>query len=286
MNKIDIIIPIYNSKDTLEKTLISIERQNILDKIEIYLIDDYSTDNYESILNRYNNLNIHYHKLDKNVGPGLARQKGIDISNNKYIFFLDSDDEIFLPDSLEKLYNEIEKGFDVVVSNTKYEKINEIYNNSGDLHGKLYLRDFIIKNDIKFNNTRYHEDNAFHNLVIVHGANTSFIKNITYLYSHNINSLTEIDKEKEFNNLELLISNTKYIIDIGLKHNCNEFIIRECLYRKVRYLNKRYEDFNNLQKEQIQAWLKKYKLNIGEYLNRKDYANIQQEILNNYDLKN
>ena len=79
MNKIDIIIPIYNSKDTLEKTLISIERQNILDKIEIYLIDDYSTDNYESILNRYNNLNIHYHKLDKNVGPGLARQKGIDI---------------------------------------------------------------------------------------------------------------------------------------------------------------------------------------------------------------
>lgn len=286
MNKIDIIIPIYNSKDTLEKTLISIERQNILDKIEIYLIDDYSTDNYESILNRYNNLNIHYHKLDKNVGPGLARQKGIDISNNKYIFFLDSDDEIFLPDSLEKLYNEIEKGFDVVVSNTKYEKINEIYNNSGDLHGKLYLRDFIIKNDIKFNNTRYHEDNAFHNLVIVHGANTSFIKNITYLYSHNINSLTEIDKEKEFNNLELLISNTKYIIDIGLKHNCNEFIIRECLYRKIRYLNKRYEDFNNLQKEQIQAWLKKYKLNIGEYLNRKDYANIQQEILNNYDLKN
>lgn len=286
MNKIDIIIPIYNSKDTLEKTLISIERQNILDKIEIYLIDDYSTDNYESILNRYNNLNIHYHKLDKNVGPGLARQKGIDISNNKYIFFLDSDDEIFLPDSLEKLYNEIEKGFDVVVSNTKYEKINEIYNNSGDLHGKLYLRDFIIKNDIKFNNTRYHEDNAFHNLVIVHGANTSFIKNITYLYSHNINSLTEIDKEKEFNNLEILISNTKYIIDIGLKHNCNEFIIRECLYRKVRYLNKRYEDFNNLQKEQIQAWLKKYKLNIGEYLNRKDYANIQQEILNNYDLKN
>ena len=286
MNKIDIIIPIYNSKDTLEKTLISIERQNILDKIEIYLIDDYSTDNYESILNRYNNLNIHYHKLDKNVGPGLARQKGIDISNNKYIFFLDSDDEIFLPDSLEKLYNEIEKGFDVVVSNTKYEKINEIYNNSGDLHGKLYLRDFIIKNDIKFNNTRYHEDNAFHNLVIVHGANTSFIKNITYLYSHNINSLTEIDKEKEFNNLEILISNTKYIIDIGLKHNCNEFIIRECLYRKVRYLNKRYEDFNNLQKEQIQVWLKKYKLNIGEYLNRKDYANIQQEILNNYDLKN
>lgn len=286
MNKIDIIIPIYNSKDTLEKTLISIERQNILDKIEIYLIDDYSTDNYESILNRYNNLNIHYHKLDKNVGPGLARQKGIDISNNKYIFFLDSDDEIFLPDSLEKLYNEIEKGFDVVVSNTKYEKINEIYNNSGDLHGKLYLRDFIIKNDIKFNNTRYHEDNAFHNLVIVHGANTSFIKNITYLYSHNINSLTEIDKEKEFNNLEILISNTKYIIDIGLKHNCNEFIIRECLYRKVRYFNKRYEDFNNLQKEQIQAWLKKYKLNIGEYLNRKDYANIQQEILNNYDLKN
>ena len=42
MNKIDIIIPIYNSLNTLERTLISIERQTIIDKVKIYIIDDFS----------------------------------------------------------------------------------------------------------------------------------------------------------------------------------------------------------------------------------------------------
>ena len=231
MNKIDIIIPIYNSLNTLERTLISIKKQTIKDKLEIYLIDDCSNDNYDILLNKYNMLNIHYHKLNKNVGPGIARNEGIKISSNKYIYFLDSDDEIFLPNSLEIMYNEIEQGYDLIVSQTKYEKLNQIFYNRSDLHGKLYKRFFIAKNNIEFNETRYHEDNAFHNLVVIHQPKTKFIPQISYMYSHNPQSLTEITQEEEFNNIEILIYNMRYVINEALKKECDITEIKEFIYK-------------------------------------------------------
>lgn len=75
---IDIIIPVYNASSTLSKTLESISNQKINVKYNVYLIDDCSNDNYDEIINKFNNLNIIYHRLDKNVGAGLARQKGIE----------------------------------------------------------------------------------------------------------------------------------------------------------------------------------------------------------------
>ena len=47
---IDIIIPVYNSANTLEKALLSIMFQSIKDKLKIYIIDDYSKDDISSLL--------------------------------------------------------------------------------------------------------------------------------------------------------------------------------------------------------------------------------------------
>ena len=89
---IDIIIPIYNARKTLELTLMSIKLQTIINKINIYLIDDNSSEDYKDILNKYKDMNIIYIKLDKNNGPAVARQKGIEMSSSKYIMFIDADD--------------------------------------------------------------------------------------------------------------------------------------------------------------------------------------------------
>ena len=131
----DIIIPIYNSGNTLEKTLMSLKLQTLIDKINIYLIDDNSIENYDELLNKYKDMNINYLKLDKNVGPGQARQKGLEISNGEYKLFIDSDDLFYDSDSVKKLYEEIIKGYDYVIGITYEEKRQiEIYNSS-DLHG-------------------------------------------------------------------------------------------------------------------------------------------------------
>ena len=119
---IDLIIPVYNAEKTLELTLMSIKMQTIIDKITVYLIDDFSKDNYDEILNNHKDINIIYKKLEKNSGPAVARQKGIDISSNKYIMFIDADDLFYDTDSVKRLYETIEQGYDYVAGFTYEEK--------------------------------------------------------------------------------------------------------------------------------------------------------------------
>ena len=48
---IDIIIPAYNAHNTIKKTLISICMQTVKDKINVYIIDDCSNEDYKEIIN-------------------------------------------------------------------------------------------------------------------------------------------------------------------------------------------------------------------------------------------
>ena len=49
---ISVVIPVYNLEKYIEQTLDSVLAQNISD-MEIILVDDMSTDNSASIINRY-----------------------------------------------------------------------------------------------------------------------------------------------------------------------------------------------------------------------------------------
>lgn len=91
---IDVIIPVYNTpiKD-LEKCLNSIANQ-IFDKYLVYIIDDVSNVETKTYLDKYvkdkNNFIV---KHIENGGVINARNLGLDISNNEYITFVDSDEE-------------------------------------------------------------------------------------------------------------------------------------------------------------------------------------------------
>ena len=50
---IDIIIPAYNNHKTIEKTLLSISYQTISDKLNVYLVNDKSDNDYHDIVNKY-----------------------------------------------------------------------------------------------------------------------------------------------------------------------------------------------------------------------------------------
>ena len=92
--KVSVIIPVYNSERYLEESIESVLKQNLKD-IEIILIDDGSIDKSLDICCRYskeyNNIKV---ISQKNLGPGVARNKGIKIASGEYITFLDSDDLI------------------------------------------------------------------------------------------------------------------------------------------------------------------------------------------------
>ena len=199
---IDIIIPAYNSSDSIIGTLASIAIQRIKDKAKIYIIDDCSSDDYSKVLSLFEDkLDITYIRLDKNMGPGYARQVGIDSSNSEYIVFIDSDDQFYNCYSLELLYDSInDNTFDMVMgyyyieSDSGRELVDKIHI-GGCLHGKIYRRKHLVDNNIRFNNSRYSEDNSFHTLFSYTSNNFAFIEEIIYVYKYNSLSLTN-NKDK------------------------------------------------------------------------------------------
>lgn len=108
MDKISIIVPVYNVKEYLCECLDSIVNQTYKN-IEIIIIDDGSTDGSEVICDEYKKKDKRIKVVhQKNKGLSVARNKGIELSTGKYISFIDSDDVI---DSkmVEILYREIIK---------------------------------------------------------------------------------------------------------------------------------------------------------------------------------
>lgn len=103
MNKVSVIIPVYNTAEYLAECIDSILRQT-LKEIEIICVDDGSTDGSSDILDRYALQDNRIRVIHKdNGGPASARKVGIREANGQYIGFVDSDDWIE-EDMYELLY--------------------------------------------------------------------------------------------------------------------------------------------------------------------------------------
>ena len=106
--KVSVIVPVYNMEKYLEECLDSIISQTLQD-IEIICINDGSTDNSLTILQKYAQKDFRITIIDKqNEGVSAARNKAIQTARGKYIQFLDSDDCI-IPNTCETLYNQCEQ---------------------------------------------------------------------------------------------------------------------------------------------------------------------------------
>lgn len=108
MNKISIIIPVYNVEKYLKRCLDSIINQSLKD-LEIICINDGSTDNSLKIIEEYSKKDTRIKIItQKNSGISATRNRGIALANGEYISFIDSDDWVDL-NFYEKLYSSAKK---------------------------------------------------------------------------------------------------------------------------------------------------------------------------------
>jgi len=98
-NLLTVIIPYYNNKNKeIEKAINSILiQENINFKILILIIDDCSENRVDLKKLKLVNINMKFFKIKifrkmRNEGESRARLTGVDLSESKYISFLDSDD--------------------------------------------------------------------------------------------------------------------------------------------------------------------------------------------------
>ena len=168
-----IILPIYNPTK-LKRALDSIESQPNKKDIEVIIVNDNGSRDFEKILSDYT-FNYKVIHNQTNLGQGLARQVGIDNSDGEWITFLDHDDE-FNPNCFKAVKDDIIASDCIFLYSTQSliangysfaEKQDFAVEDSGSvLHGHFYNRKMLEHYNIRFTEkVRAHEDTYFLNCV-------------------------------------------------------------------------------------------------------------------------
>ena len=249
-------IPVYRAVDFIENTLISALNQTF-QSIEFLVVDDCGEDGSMDIVNRLkadhprgNDIFILCNSY--NLGVGGTRNRILDESRGRYLFFLDSDDQIE-PDTIECLYEKIrEEMVDVVYGSLdKIDMINnmptETYMLPNDrlMYGDdmalfafknyksfqisvcncLMNVEFLRSSNLRFMDTAFWEDLAFTYEMVTKVSRAVLLSKITYHYLCHSDSLSHY-QDREYLKKEEILNNI---------HTIN------CLKDKCRcYLNKIY----------------------------------------------
>lgn len=94
---LSIVIPAYNEGPTIHQILDKIKQVTLIQGIEkeIIIVNDYSTDDTEEAIRRYQNSNpsvvISYYKHEINKGKGAALHTGIQKAKGEYLIIQDAD---------------------------------------------------------------------------------------------------------------------------------------------------------------------------------------------------
>ena len=293
--KVSVIIPAYNTELYVENCIESVERQTYKN-IEIIVVNDGSTDKTLDRVNRciskYNNIRLI--NID-NHGQGYARNIALKQSTGDYILFLDSDD--FIEDiTLEQCVKKIEEDeSDVVVFDWKeyyYTREKYRYYNKDTffknklLQGlevtelfqirhyftvnKLYSKEFLISNNIKYGEGYIYEDIPFWVKVVIKKKKVSLLPSPLYNVGIAPKSTTRnnMDTKKHYNGFISAI--TDVITTIQSRPDVDYADLYSYIMKK----------FNLYYRKRVP---KKYR---KEFLN--DYVNTMSNMvpLKNYNMKN
>lgn len=213
---LSIIIPIYNAQKNLESCLVSIVEDGGFN-FEVILVNDASTDDSEAICRAYveRQPNLYrYIAHDYNLGPGVARNSGINVARGEYLYFLDSDDELYFKSLAKALSEAKKKDCDMVCSGVSiiegndYKEYTPDFNSSSALlrskfflpsaWAKLYRKKFLDKNKILFSETSLGEDLVFNIKALYSDPSLISVPYKTYLYKKRDSSLTyDLSKRSE-----------------------------------------------------------------------------------------
>ena len=273
MEKITIIVPIYNVERYLRVAINSIIKQTYKN-LEIILVDDGSPDNCGKICDEYSKKDNRIKVIHKeNGGLSDARNAGMEQATGKYIMFVDSDDYLEV-DACEKLYNAIEKtNSDYVVGNytntdedgTKWEKpafsqnkycesklviddyTNSFYLMNSGVWNKIWRKSFLDEIQIKFVKGALAEDAIFTTYCFMKSKTVYYIPNNVYNYRLRYSDSISSNCSKEY---FYRINKAYRIIYNNAKENNKLDYYRYFYAKSMNYILYKFIDSDKLTKEE------------------------------------
>lgn len=214
--KVSIIIPAYNVEQEIESSLNSICRQTYTN-LEIIVINDGSTDNTLRIVQEVAKTDPRITILtQENSGLSRTRNRGLEFSTGKYVYFFDADD-VLEKSAISLLVEKIEYlDSDLVTFNADSFNVNKKTQKAYVRHEKMsaeraYTRDeflqvnkwnltpvwiyffkkeFLIENNITFFEDIIYEDNIFYMDVFYHCKTIGLVNKVLFYYQTRNNSIT------------------------------------------------------------------------------------------------
>ena len=262
--KISVIVPVFNVEEYLEDALNCLVNQSFIENMEIIMIDDGSSDNSRYIIEKYALDYDNFHAFhQENKGLSNTRNIGMSLAKGEYIQFLDSDDYIS-PNCCESLYELAKKNNcdiisfyrvrlkryniqDSYLSVEGYENIDHTLdsvslNDYPELiwdtfcTNKLYKREFIEKNNLKFRPTKYYEDVPFGLESFLLGDGISIYKDSFYYWRIRENgSLSVTQQYTNIDNFKDRVQMIEFCNEIITANDADEGIKNELYSRWADY---------------------------------------------------
>lgn len=252
MCDVSIIIPIYNGEKYLNKCLESICNQT-LKNIEIICVNDGSTDNTLNILKKYSSKYKRMKVIStENNGQGSARNKALNIAKGEYIGFVDADDWIEF-NTFELLYEKAKSNdldllfFQMInyINNTGKLIETELYdhecfkaNHIGENSifnrkdtkdflfkipvcpvSKLYKKEFLDKNNIRFSEGMFFEDNDFFYKTYFKCERAGFYQKHFYYRRRHKDSVTQTFDKTKFD----IVKAANNVLDVFLDNDYENY---------------------------------------------------------------
>ncbi|MEY8515317.1 glycosyltransferase [Lachnospiraceae bacterium 29-84] len=138
--------------------------------------------------------------LERNRGPGVARQAGLDMARGEYVIFCDADDVFHNVGVLGALMLEAEKNApdmlgsswleEILEKDGKYRYITHEHDNTW-MHGKLLRRCFLTENNICFHpELRVHEDSYMLCIAASLAERRRYLPITSYVWKYHSESIT------------------------------------------------------------------------------------------------
>jgi glycosyltransferase involved in cell wall biosynthesis len=239
-----VLLPVYNGETYLRTAIESILKQTFTD-FEFIIINDGSSDKSEEIILSFKDKRIRYIRNEKNLGIIQTLNKGLALSNGKYIVRMDADD-ISMPKRIEKQVAFMDEHRDIGVAGSQYysfsdTKLTKVYTYTESevlrsllmfksclCHPAVIIRKSVLaENNIKYDERYKHAEDYDFWVQISKISKLSNVKEFLLKYRSHDKQGSIIHNTTQKDSAEIIREN--YLKDLGFNFTENDLQINNII---------------------------------------------------------